>query len=533
MAGRTIVPLRRLGSLAAALLLLGSCPWAFASSLVVPDDQPTIQAALDAGPDSVLVKDGYYPERVEVRRGVALLSFPSSNGYGPEALPRVQGLSILDGLEPSSETVSIRGLRFLGRVLLERRGWEAQKAVTFEVCRMDSGMFGPRDLAPGVLNFGILILNVRGCTVVGGMNIGVYSANITLNTILGSGLRLMSEGYNTVQGNYVTGPAEVGIDAFNLVTRYGSVEYNTLRGTDVGIRVSGHAFGNDVQDCAGHGIEGDGVHVVTIRGNRVRRCGGDGILALDQLSIIAGNIVTEAQGAGIHTSGKTAAIDSNVVGRCGGPGMVTEGNQAASVTHNTSYLNQGSGIVTASYSLSHNVSFGNTGYGLEWGGGSQDRGCNDWFANKSGGVKGGTPDPTDLATDPLFCDIAADDVRLRADSPLLDAPGCGLIGALGLGCDVTAAVNRPGGEDATALLASPIPSRGGVRFSWRPTDTPVSIEVFDVSGARRWARVLPANEAGFSWAGTDQAGRALPSGTYFARIAGQRLVGTTRVILTR
>jgi hypothetical protein len=532
MVGRMFSPPRCLGSLVAVLLFLGLYALAHASSLVVPDDRPTIQAALDAGPDTVLVKDGYYRERVEVRRGVALLGHPSSDGYGPDALPRIGGLSILDGHEPSSGTVAIRGFRFLGRVLLERREWQDQKAVTFEICRMDSGMFGPPDLAPGVLNFGILILNVRGCTVVGGMSIGVYSANITLNTIHGTGLRLISEGYNTVQGNLVTDPAKIGIDAHNAVTRYGSVEYNTVQGADIGIRVSGHAFGNDVQDCAGNGIEGDGVHVVTMRGNRVRRCGGDGIIAPDHLATVVSNIVTEVQGAGIHTSG-TAAIDSNVVGRCGGPGIVTEGNQAASVTHNTCYLNLASGIVSSSYSLTHNISFGNTGYGLEWGGGSQDRGCNDWFANKSGAVKGGTPDPTDVAIHPLFCDIVADDVRLRADSPLLDAPGCGLIGALGMGCEAVASVLPDSHEGDLGLVAYPLPARGGVRLSWKPLGVPGRIEVFDVSGALRWAQDLPSRSSDVTWSSVTDLGAPAPSGVYFARLTLGGARTSTKLLLVR
>jgi hypothetical protein len=65
-------------------------------------------------------------------------------------------------------------------------------------------------------------------------------------------------------------------------------------------------------------------------------------------------------------------------------------------------------------------------------------GCNDWFGNDSGAVHGIAPSQNDLALDPRFCDVVGDDVRLAANSPLLDAPGCGLIGALGQGCGTSA-----------------------------------------------------------------------------------------------
>jgi hypothetical protein len=233
-------------------------------------------------------------------------------------------------------------------------------------------------------------------------------------------------------------------------------------------------------------------------------------------------------GAGIHASGKTAAIDSNVVGRCGGPGIIAETLQAASVTHNTSYLNRGSGIVTASYSLSHNVSFGNKGYGLEWGGGSQDRGCNDWFANESGAVKGGTPDPTDVAIDPLFCDIVADDVRLRADSPLLDAPGCGLIGALGMGCEAVASILPSSHEGDLGLVAYPLPARGGVQLSWKPLGVPGRIEIFDVSGALRWAGDVQSGSTGVRLPAD---GKPITSGAYFARLSRGGVAATAKVVL--
>ena len=45
-----------------------------------------------------------------------------------------------------------------------------------------------------------------------------------------------------------------------------------------------------------------------------------------------------------------------------------------------------------------------------------------------------------LSADPLFCHPEADDYTLAADSPCLDAPGCGQIGAFGQGCGLSTSV---------------------------------------------------------------------------------------------
>jgi predicted outer membrane repeat protein len=53
----------------------------------------------------------------------------------------------------------------------------------------------------------------------------------------------------------------------------------------------------------------------------------------------------------------------------------------------------------------------------------------DWVSciDQQAGING------NFSADPLFCDASDGDFHLRACSPCLDAPGCGLVGALGLG----------------------------------------------------------------------------------------------------
>src|SRR5207245_3787028 len=74
-------------SVLAALLRLGP---ASASSAVVPDQFQTVQLAVDSGADTVLIRDGDYPERVVVDHAVAL------QGIGSGRRPRLQGLDVFN-----------------------------------------------------------------------------------------------------------------------------------------------------------------------------------------------------------------------------------------------------------------------------------------------------------------------------------------------------------------------------------------------------------------------------------------------------
>ena len=84
-----MMPLRLVLALLALALVLPHS--ASASSVVVPDGYATIQAAIDAGVDSVIVKDGTYPDSIIVARGVTLL--PYSTNYHT-AFPKVGRLGI-------------------------------------------------------------------------------------------------------------------------------------------------------------------------------------------------------------------------------------------------------------------------------------------------------------------------------------------------------------------------------------------------------------------------------------------------------
>ncbi len=98
-----------------------------------------------------------------------------------------------------------------------------------------------------------------------------------------------------------------------------------------------------------------------------------------------------------------------------------------------------------------------------------------------------------------------------------------------------------GGAPASAVVrlspAAPNPSRGETTFALdlpRPAD--LSLAVFDASGRRvrtLAAGAFPQGRHAVSWDGRDDAGRAVPSGAFFARLEAGDVRRSTKILLTR
>jgi hypothetical protein len=69
----------------------------------------------------------------------------------------------------------------------------------------------------------------------------------------------------------------------------------------------------------------------------------------------------------------------------------------------------------------------------------------------------------------MFCDVDSGDVRLRSTSPLLADPFCGQIGALGVGCGVTATVVKQFTADRVSE---------GVRVVWHLAEGATAAQVW-------------------------------------------------------
>ena len=562
---------RRLGAVVAALLFACAAP-AGASYTIVPDQTPTIQAAVDGSADTIWVHDGEYTEDVAIARPLVLLSYPRQTGsvLGYE-YPCVRSLSITT----SEGAVLVIGFHVRGPVGFLSTG-AGQPAVTFEGCRIDAGFS-----AGGSNHFASVRL--RGNVVMGGVTIAsLYWPSVVGNAVIGGGVSVSGNGSVVVEGNFIEGPGNVGL---TLCCSDGEpLAYdNVVRGFSIGVRAGdrGKVVKNRITNCSDSGIELTGSTPVTISAidNVVRACGGYGIRAYGggspfvfentvdstgQAGIrcegglgvpaivrnntvryslshgiwvsggiaVSSNVVLHASADGIHTA--TDDADSNVVGRCGAGGIVASGS---AVRQNTSYLNLGAGLVLTGGSgtaVDHNIAFGNGATGVDANAvPSAVLGCNDWYSNTGGATGGVAPGATDLSIDPQFCDVTGDNVTLAATSPVLTATGCGRIGARGLGCTSPTSV-EPAPGDGRSLSASPVPARSVVRLSWVAGAAASRIEVFDLQGARRFHADLPAGISEFHWSAVDDSGLLVPSGVYFVRrtpAAGR--VEATRIVIQR
>jgi hypothetical protein len=114
----------------------------------------------------------------------------------------------------------------------------------------------------------------------------------------------------------------------------------------------------------------------------------------------------------------------------------------------------------------------------------------------------------------LFCDVAHDNAYLAANSPLLDAPGCGLIGALGQGCETTPTL-------VSLFTAERVPE--GVRIRWQlgapAAFEDVWVERTEAPGGPWSAVVAEASRDGSSMMALDRTATA--DRVYWYRLVGR------------
>ncbi len=458
----------------ALLLCLAAPRTAVATTWIVPDQFPTIQSGVDFltganRTDTLLVRPGNYPERVVVYGGMSIVGYPVSTD--PAQMPRIDALRISRG-----ETIdpACVGLWFAGPVVTPN--YSGPTRIQFESCRFDSGMsYG----GPGRSE--INLITMKHCTSFGHVELQADEAYVDSCTFHGS-LSMVTNNWSRVGGNQFDNASGTALRIFTVMAAY--VGYNLVRGCGAGLDVLSDDGGtvrieeNHIEDCTGEGIRAYSHNQPALQlfRNRVERCGGHGISAVGYLDV-RDNVVLDCDGTGMVMTqvDEEGLVERNVVGRCGSAGIrflrAEEQPIHIAATSNTVFGCAGSGydIFGVHVVASKNIAYGNGGYGLTWSGPvASVLSCNDWFANMAGAVNGLSPDPTDLAIDPDFCNLGASDAHLIASSPLLDAPGCGLIGALGVGCTTTGAL------DAWLLAERLIE---GVRLRWQVTGGSAAIPV--------------------------------------------------------
>lgn len=399
----------------AALALLLLPVVAHAAVIRVPDDQPSVLAALDlaASGDSVLVAPGIWTHK-ELR---------------------------LVNIGGEYEWMNVCGLLKGGVTLIGEAGPE----VTL-IDAQDPG-------SPGVSC--LVYVNSDEMSVVEGL--GFAGARTAIIGVWASGLQFSN---CIFRGNHTV----IKVTTCDLAMIQCVVEGNTqpeytIRGRHVcSIELEQCRFEANVGAAA---LFGDGVTDVTVRNCEFigHRTAVGGALALAEATVhVEGNLFLRNTmvgpnsqiGGGLKVSNcigpirfNTFAYDSALGTTFGGGLGILD--HLGEVSNNTFYQCHADWYGGALYvgastlTVDSNVFSHSTGsYAVMWPGEvfNAGSGCNLYWANTGGDVYNDEFFPTDIWADPLYCDPENLDFTVAANSPCLPGatPDCGQIGAWGEGC---------------------------------------------------------------------------------------------------
>jgi len=143
-----------------------------------------------------------------------------------------------------------------------------------------------------------------------------------------------------------------------------------------------------------------------------------------------------------------------------------------------------------------------------------------------------------INADPLFCDATTHNLTLYNTSPCAAANsgGCGLIGALDVGCTATDVADQtPVANRLHQSYPNPFNPTTKIVFDMKTAGL-VALKVFDVSG--RLVRTLvdktlTAGRHEIIWDGKDESGKQLASGAYFCRMTAGLFVESQKIVLIR
>ena len=444
---------------------------ALASRAVVPDEFITVQSAIDSGVDTVFIREGTYSERPAVDHPVVL------RGIGVAARPRLHGLDISNAnFWAIPRVLSVSGIAFFGRVE-HATEYYRPRLLEFEFsdCSLEAGFYQILSMDP----YDVARLTIRNCLLGGASSARADQVIMEADTIDGGVAWVVQEAriqhcwFRGGSGRAIalSGTPRPGMTAHNQIEGYGTAVY-----IEDGDRYKVES--NTIVRC-GTGIESRSGTEVTIANNEIVDCDVGVDMTLGSDLQVRNNRVRRALLAGVMARSASLVVEGNVVGECGGDGIVLDDPgptiefDKTLVMGNTIFMNGGSGIsVTRSafvVGVDRNIGFANRRWGLAAAAGSiVELRCNDWFRN--GGTVTGVPmDSTDLNVDPLFCNVDSADVRLDSASLLADAPGCGQIGALGVGCGKTATLV----QHFTAGRVT-----GGIRVVWQVAEGATASEIW-------------------------------------------------------
>jgi hypothetical protein len=169
--------------------------------------------------------------------------------------------------------------------------------------------------------------------------------------------------------------------------------------------------------------------------------------------------------------------------------------------------------------------------------------CSDVYGNSGGDwtdcIAGQDGSNGNFSGDPLFCGPDTLDFRLESGSPCLDAPGCGLLGAVVDSCGGLSAMSVDGEAPPAfgLLFDGPNPSGRETEIAFSlPEPASVTLTVHDALGREIAVLVQRGYAAGthrVSWNSTDRQGRQVAPGVYFCRLEAGRRVLNEKIVLLR
>lgn len=503
------------------LLLLPMSAPAAAVTLRVPDEIPTIQAAMDSASagDTVLVAAGVY-----------------TGSHNRNLTPRGKDLVVRseDGPEATVINCMVGGRGFLFK------DGETRDAL-LEGFTITYGVVGGGGVDGGA---GILVAGasptIRDCILSFGLTVEGFSGGIHCD----GGAPYIAEcvlEFNDVFGGFGGG--------LSFVNSSAQVSDCVIRGNRAdrggGLFISGGAV--TIRDCEIVSNSASPYSDLVPAGGGVLASGG-----VIEDSILSDNKVTEGSGGGFHGDA--------VLTRCLITGNRVEG-QAGSAFGGGAYSGEGTHLLqcTVAGNDAQDGGDGIRGSGtvvercIVWGNGD----CGDDILSDSG-MTLICSCYRDLASegeifivgeqvmeDPLFCDpivcwIApglGGDYHLQSGSPCL--PGnspCGrIIGALPVGCPVSEAA-EPGEEPGPVTMEwlSANPARGNLRCALHMSDVArASIRLFDVRGRlieTLLDEVLPPGSRIFTWDVRSPGGPPPPAGVYYLRLEAGGHAESRRIV---
>jgi hypothetical protein len=375
----------RLFAVLAAASAILACP-ASAATIHVPADQPTIQAGVNAAAigDMVMVAPGtYYEHYIVMRSGVVLRS---ETGQPACVTLDAQHENRVFHCQGMSSRTKIEGFTIINGLEDGSGGiWCVYSSMTIENCvfienevRHDSGAIGLFTASPTIWN----------CT---------FLRNRTLG---------MSGYHNRGGAIYM----QVGCSP--LICGYTFTEHEAWQG--------GAIWCNDnctptIADCVFLRNKGREGGAIAIEGNSTFQIT-DCVFAENAASEEGGGLYLNSVGGVV--AGCTLYGNMAILG--GGQVYATNPLTLVEFSHSIIAFGNGRGTVECTspgiLMLSCCDVFGNVG--------------GDWL----GCIAGQGSINNNFRVHPLFCDPGLDDFSLSQSSPCLNAPNCGLVGAIGQGC---------------------------------------------------------------------------------------------------